>query len=131
MTSRPKTREAALSFGDKARILDKLREAAVAISAAHKKNEDLTPEQAELDAAAARVYLLWHKDLREDEKLIGVYLSSSEAKAAETRTKTKPGFVDGGEFEICEYPVNKDHWTGGFHRREGHSIPKWLEPEEP
>jgi hypothetical protein len=73
------------------------------------------------------VYLLWHTDKHGDEKLIGVYGTKEQATSAITRTKDKPGFSDtGGEFEIARYELNKDHWTEGFVRREGLSLPKWF-----
>ncbi len=65
------------------------------------------------------VFLLWFVHARdnddEDELLIGVYGSEADAKAAITRLANERGFVDEPEgFEICEYELNKDHWTEGF-----------------
>ena len=61
------------------------------------------------------VYLLWHTDASDDEKLIGVYKTEADANAAINRVKEKPGFSDeGGRFECAKYPLNRDHWTEGF-----------------
>jgi hypothetical protein len=77
------------------------------------------------------VYLLWHTDRFGDEKLIGVYERKSAASAAIERVKGKAGFSGkGGAFEIVCYQLNKDHWTGGFVRREGFSVPGWFRPGE-
>ncbi len=63
------------------------------------------------------VYLLWHTDAHEDEKLIGVYRTESDALAAIERVKEKPGFSDErGDFEVAKYELNQDHWTEGFVR---------------
>lgn len=76
-----------------------------------------------------RVYLVWHTDRFGDEKLIGVYDRKSEASAAIERVKRRPGFSDrGGAFKIACYPINKDHWTRGFVRRGGSSLPEWFRP---
>jgi hypothetical protein len=57
------------------------------------------------------VHLLWHTDMRGDEKLIGVYRTVTDAQAAVERIKKKPGFSDeGGMFEVAEYRLNQDHW---------------------
>lgn len=56
-----------------------------------------------------QVFLLWHvRELNgaQDEKLIGVYRSDSDAKAAIERARLKSGFSalpDG--FQICAYRV--------------------------
>lgn len=51
----------------------------------------------------------------EETKLIGVYSSNEEARAAIDRLKHKPGFCDRiDSFMIEEYELNKDHWTEGF-----------------
>ena len=53
------------------------------------------------------VYLLWHTDADNDEKLIGVYRTNADALAAIEGTKDKPGFVNaGGRFEVAEYRMN-------------------------
>lgn len=63
-------------------------------------------------------FLLWHThtiDEEDVEKLIGVYASSADAKAAIQRIKDKAGFKDHPDgFEIAEYTIGKDHWTEGF-----------------
>jgi len=74
------------------------------------------------------VYLLWHTDSYGDEKLIGAYATRSDASLAIERVKDKPGFSQGGAFEIAEYELNRDHWTDGFVRHDGFSLPKWLRP---
>lgn len=66
-----------------------------------------------------QVFLLWHvHDLgngHDDEKLIGVYRTEDEAKAAIKRLCTQPGFVDAPSgFQICAYRVDEDHWTEGY-----------------
>jgi len=90
------------------------------------KAPNLAMPQSEAISAHGTVYLLWHTDSFGDEKLIGVYATRSEATFAIGRVKDKPGFSEGGEFEIAEYELNKDHWTDGFVRHEGFSLPKWL-----
>lgn len=51
----------------------------------------------------------------EEVKLIGVYSSEDNAKAAALRTSALPGFRDHpDEFQIDRYPLDKDHWTEGF-----------------
>lgn len=64
------------------------------------------------------VYLLWHTDKHDDEKLIGVYRTEKDALAAMERIKVKPGFSEGGKFECAKYNLNQDHWTEGFGRPE-------------
>jgi homoserine kinase type II len=65
------------------------------------------------------VYLLWHIDRFEDEKLIGVYRTQEDADAATERLKGMPGFRDeGGKFVCRKYKVNQDHWKEGFYRPE-------------
>ncbi len=77
------------------------------------------------------VYLLWHTDKYGDEKLIGAYGTEELAISAITRIKDKPGFsCPGGKFEIARYEINKDHWTEGFSRREGFSLPHWFRPSD-
>lgn len=65
------------------------------------------------------VFLLWHvrehESGTEDEKLIGVYRSESDARAAVMRLSDKPGFGDcPSGFEICKYRLNEDNWAEGF-----------------
>jgi len=55
------------------------------------------------------------EDEDEDIKLIGVYATELDARAAITRLSTLPGFrdhVDG--FHITAQELNKDEWTEGF-----------------
>ena len=63
-------------------------------------------------------FLLWHTHTvgnDDDEKFIGVYASLANAEAAIQRVKDQPGFRDHPDgFEICEYPIGKDHWEQGF-----------------
>jgi hypothetical protein len=66
-----------------------------------------------------RVFLLWHvhkiADDNEDEKLIGVYRTETDAKAAIVRLQDKPGFVQCREGFLVEwYELNKDHWAEGY-----------------
>ena len=57
--------------------------------------------------------VLWHKR-GDDELLIGVYESESEAISSQDQVKLKRGFWEGiGEFEIAEYRLNEDHWKEG------------------
>lgn len=79
-------------------------------------------------SASRTVYLLWHTDSDGDEKLIGVYATKPDAELAIGRVKDKAGFSEGGEFEIAEYELNKDHWIDGFVRHKGFSLPTWLRP---
>jgi len=68
------------------------------------------------------VCILWHLNYG-DEKLIGVYASEADTKAAVDRLKDKPGFKEAPEiiqdldengFMIGPYELGKDHWTEGF-----------------
>jgi hypothetical protein len=60
------------------------------------------------------VYLLWYVH-GDDELLIGVYETEDHAEGCRSPLKLKPGFADRpGEFEIAEYQLNQDHWTGGY-----------------
>lgn len=65
------------------------------------------------------VCLLWHihrKVNRDDEeKLIGVYRTEADARAAIARLRDKPGFSETPEgFQIETYKLNKDHWIEGY-----------------
>src|SRR5687767_1892191 len=52
---------------------------------------------------------------RDDEKLIGVYVSRSDAEAAIVRLANRPGFREHPSgFHIDEYQIGKDHWVEGF-----------------
>lgn len=64
------------------------------------------------------VYLVWHVhplESGDDEKLVGVYASEEDARAAIQRLRTKPGFVSFPEgFMVEAYELGKDHWTEGY-----------------
>lgn len=65
------------------------------------------------------VYLLRHvhefDDGSESIKLIGVYSSPKNVKAAMERAKILPGFKEYIEgFEVDKYAINEDNWTEGF-----------------
>jgi hypothetical protein len=67
----------------------------------------------------ASVWILVHiQELdgdKEDEKLVGVYSSRTNAEAAISRMSLLAGFRDHLEgFEIEEYELDRDHWTDGF-----------------
>lgn len=71
--------------------------------------------------ASNSVFLLWHvcrvndDEDEEDEKLIGVYRTEEDAKAAIARLIDKPGFIDTQDgFQYHKYELNRDHWTDGF-----------------
>ena len=69
--------------------------------------------------AVSAVFLLWHgRDLtvsEDDAKLIGVYRTEDDAKAAMERMRKKPGFAQEPSGFRCErYELNRDHWTEGF-----------------
>ena len=78
------------------------------------------------------VQLLWFaKEMPEGEDdvelLIGVYSSDEEARAAIGRMKDKPGFADFPQaFEVCPYPLNRDHWADGFVLDGKRPLPRWL-----
>jgi hypothetical protein len=64
------------------------------------------------------VHLLWYirgVDDADDELLIGVYRTETDARAAIERLRGKPGFStfpDG--FQVRPYELNRDHWIDGF-----------------
>ena len=63
-----------------------------------------------------KVHLLWFVQ-QDDELLIGVSETESDANNAIERLKSKPGFLDFLQaFEIHSYELGKDHWTEGFIR---------------
>jgi len=78
------------------------------------------------------VHLLWFaKELPEGEGdielLIGVYSTDEKARVAIERMKVKPGFVDFPQgFEVCSYPLDRDHWTEGFVLDGKTALPRWL-----
>jgi len=52
---------------------------------------------------------------REEIKLIGVYSTLENARAAVARLQIQPGFADYIDgFSIDGIDVDKDHWTEGF-----------------
>ena len=62
---------------------------------------------------------LWHvrrdDEYADDAKLIGIYSSEDEARAAIARLADQPGFRDTpAGFQFEPYEINKDHWTEGF-----------------
>ncbi len=69
------------------------------------------------------VYILWHtRDLNgeDNEKLIGVYRSEEDAKAAIERLKDKPGFKEAQDaFEVHKYLLNRTGWEEGFIHTDG------------
>ena len=72
-----------------------------------------------IGGAMDSVVLLWHvrhvSDGDDDEKLIGVYRTEDDARAAVERLRDKPGFRDLPEgFECHTYVLNRDGWTEGF-----------------
>jgi hypothetical protein len=65
------------------------------------------------------VFLLWHvheaEEGSEDSKLIGVYRTDKDARAAIKRLGKQPGFRSFPKgFNVEKYELNKDHWTEGF-----------------
>jgi homoserine kinase type II len=65
-----------------------------------------------------QIYILTHVlDLpdEEDVKLIGVYSTEEDARAAEERARQRPGFAEHAEgFNIDAYELDRDHWVEGF-----------------
>ena len=48
-------------------------------------------------------------------KLIGIYRTEDDARAAIARLVVQPGFRDMPDgFHMDRYAVGKDHWTEGF-----------------
>lgn len=66
------------------------------------------------------VFLLQHSyeltpDTDEEVKIIGIYLTRSDADAAIIRLRMQPGFSDFPDhFVIDEYELGQDHWEEGF-----------------
>lgn len=51
----------------------------------------------------------------EDVKLIGVYSTEENARAAVARLSLQPGFRESASgFHVDRYTVDKDHWAEGF-----------------
>jgi len=66
--------------------------------------------------ACQRFIYLWFVQ-QDDELLIGVSETESDANNAIERLKSKPGFLDFPQaFEIHSCELGKDHWTEGFIR---------------
>ncbi len=66
--------------------------------------------------ACQRFIYLWFVQ-QDDELLIGVSETESDANNAIERLKSKPGFLDFPQaFEIHSYELGQDHWTEGFIR---------------
>jgi len=67
-----------------------------------------------------RVCFLYHIDEKRTDgyhhgKIIGIYSTSSLAKAAMDRLKDKPGFRDYPErWKIYPRTIDRDSWTKGF-----------------
>ena len=65
------------------------------------------------------VYMLYHiyakKNGDEQQKLIGIYTTDENAKAAIQRLSGQPGFKDHPSgFQIFEAVLDRDDWTEGF-----------------
>ena len=65
------------------------------------------------------VYIVQHVDDRgdddEDVKLIGIYSTEEDARAAIARLVMQPGFRDvPNGFHVDRYTVGEDNWTEGF-----------------
>lgn len=64
-------------------------------------------------------YVLQHTraddEYGDDAKMIGVYRSEANAKAAIARLRDQPGFIDHPDgWHISAYAIDKDHWEEGF-----------------
>ena len=67
-----------------------------------------------------RVYVLQHEhelgDDSADVKMIGIYGTEADARAAQDRLSATPGFREHRDgFSIDAYELDQDHWTDGFH----------------
>ena len=65
------------------------------------------------------VFLLWHVHQvageEDDEKLVGVYSSEDQARAAIERVRQQPGLMDEPDhFHIDMYEINRDYWAEGY-----------------
>ena len=64
------------------------------------------------------VFVLWHVSqagVTDQEKLIGVYKTEEDAKAAISRLSRERGFADApAGFSYDKYQINQDHWAEGF-----------------
>jgi hypothetical protein len=68
---------------------------------------------------AKHVFLLTHvHELtpgEEDDKIIGIYSTEAQAKAAEARAKLLPGFAQAPDgFHIDAYELDEDNWVEGY-----------------
>lgn len=63
-----------------------------------------------------RAFLLQHENPdTEDVKVIGVYSSEAEARAAIERLRSQPGFCEHPRtFTVDGYELDRDHWVEGF-----------------
>ena len=63
---------------------------------------------------------------QEDIKLIGVYSSHEQARAAQNRISALPGFNDATDgFQFDEYEIDTDQWTEGYE-----TFIAWVGPQE-
>ena len=65
------------------------------------------------------VFIVHHVHLlpsgEEDFKLVGVFTSADNARAAIRRLSQKPGFIESPSgFNVDEYKLDCDYWTEGF-----------------
>jgi hypothetical protein len=65
------------------------------------------------------VFLLTHvhefSPEQEDIKIIGIYSTEAQARAAETRAKLLPGFAQATDgFHLDTYELDQDNWLEGF-----------------
>jgi homoserine kinase type II len=64
------------------------------------------------------VYVVHHVDDRDDDedvKLIGIYSTEDDARAAIARLVMQPGFRDvPNGFQVNRHTVGEDNWTEGF-----------------
>ncbi len=66
-----------------------------------------------------KVYVLQHEHELDDDttdvKMIGLYRSEAEARTAQQRLGSAPGFREHRDgFSIDAYELGQDHWTEGF-----------------
>lgn len=73
------------------------------------------PHKGDMEAVFILHHMRSDDEHGDDAKLIGVYRTERDAKAASSRLSYLPGFVDHpNSWRTTLYAVNKDHWTGGF-----------------
>jgi hypothetical protein len=84
------------------------------LKAKQKKGVGAGSEAATMKKTKQAVFFLWHfhgAKNQEDAKLIGVYSSEHEARAAQNRIKLLPGFKEHrNSFLIDKCDVGRDHW---------------------